>query len=377
MRTVVLLLVALILSGCAAEPAPSESSPEEELPLSATGQREAGTLRFAAADANVTSTFSGEFANPNASCILFVGCEPEELSFDLTQQVPAESPVELSITVDTDSCVNLFLDIQDARIIRQTWQNRQLAALLSRQGSGTVALVVQNCSLTTRDLPEPSDVLVEARSVVRSSVLPAFLPALVRLAPGDVLEAIGPSASDITDLIAVPPGGNPVHGLNATRFEVLPDMPAGDYLVVVKGTDATLRGPNTTLRLAPIEFALGTEHAIPASTGVSWGATVPGLPLYAGLLLGTGRADRVDPNVSYMAEFTLAITQGDVTLGLYGETECVVPCRVNAPTGYSTTSTGTGLLPQGLGRGELTFTVESTMSSGSWAYEYVAYLPDA
>lgn len=381
MRPLVVASVLLVsLAGCAS-PAP-DIADASGTPLSGAaavgGGPAAGAMHFGAADFNETSIYAGDFPLPNA-CTPLQDCPEQVQRFDLTQQVPADAPVELTATVTSDDFLQAYLEVEETSIVRMSSQagaSNQIAATLVRAQAGTVSLVVEHHSNLNGD-PTAASVpfQAEVRSVVRSSIVPALLPVFAHLAPGDRIEAMGAGADDLDDIVVIPPGQDPIHLLKVTSFNVSADLPTGDYLVLVKGADAMLHGPNVTLRPARVERLVGEERAVPSSGGLTWTTSVPGIPLFAGLTISAGSTQGgVQPGFSYLGNFRLAIRQNGQDLQVYATDDCPAVCDFGRPVSISITSTGTSYLPEGMALGDLEFVVEAPNSSGAVAYDVVGYV---
>lgn len=374
----------LLLSGCSSpQDAPADASVvDPDAPF--VSPSEAGAtlprLRFAAADYEQTTTYDGSFEMQG--CIFIQPCDGWQVRFDLTSQVPADAPVELSaaMTVGSSSeCVNSNLEVVDTAIQRLNAQQEQLAATLVRQPSGTVTLVLSACGIETLTPNSPAiPVSAQVRTVVRPDVLPAYMPVALELKPGDRIVAMGASSGDIEDLVVIPPGQAPVHLLDDPSFNVTEGMPAGTYVVLVKGADAMLHGPNVTLTLVPIQHFIGEPRTVTSGQTLSWTTAPPGIAAYAGLVYQTGEPGNAgsDLAINYNGNFRLSILQGGTELAAYDRDSCTGVCNLHM--GGSFTSTGTAWFPEEMGLGDLEFKVEDTMSGGVTAYEVIAYvaLPD-
>lgn len=373
----VLLLATALLAGCADSGRPADApqaqdGPAELQPTEAAGGD--GRLGFGVPDYNQTTLFQASLEPPQP-CI--TSCPDLSQAFDLTPQVPAEAPVELTVTV-SDDCTYAELESDGASFIRYVGTEQGISATLVRGASDTVSLVLGRYALCG-DPTAATPVTAEARSVVRSDVVPAFLPVVLRLAPGDRIRAMGEGSADIKDFIVIPPGQSAIHHLDDPSFNVTADMPTGEYVVMVTGGEAMLHGPSVTLRPARFLHQLGDDRAVTSGQDLAWTASVPGIPAFAVLYLATGESGGLTggTTLSYDSGYTMAIRQAGKDLASDEEDACVLPglpCRMNGPGGQSTRAIGTGLFPEGMGLGDLEFAVTSDAGQGMHAYELVGYI---
>lgn len=375
------LLLTALLAGCADEKPPAATDEPAAFAAPAAGAGWAGTaadqprMRFGAPAFETTVVHDGAFANPDL-CVAAVACDNGQLSFDLAELAPSGAPVELAISVTTEACTDLQLAGEGTSFYRYSNDGQSLSATLLRAADGDLVLTVANCSFVTNaeTVGTATPVSVEVRSAVRPDVVPAQVPMLVDLAPGDRLLAMGP---DVEELIVVPPAEDPVRDATSLAFNVSADGPAGTYVVMVMGGEGMLHGPNVTLRPARVTWALGEPRPIPSGQDLDWGVTVPGIPIAVGLTVSSpqGSILTTSPQPVFMGSYSVRISQADREI-LANDYPCPVPlCSANVSgLGWSRSSTGTGLFPEGLGRGEVAFTVSNTQSSGFSAQETIGYI---
>jgi hypothetical protein len=375
----------LVLSGCASPPDEAEAPAalDPDAPFVPPSQQQEGMmprLRFDADEFEQTANYAGAFPT-SSTCTPFTPCAAQEERIDVTAQVPAGAPVDLTAIVTATDSVYVLLEVEDAAIQRYNshWgsDRAELAATLVRKESGTVTLVVQHGNLfaidpTTTEVPFDAEV----RTAVRPDVLPSHLPVFVALAPGDRIEAMGADADDIDDLMVIPPGMDPVHQMDNLTFVVAPDMPAGDYVVMVAGAQAMLHGPNVTMSPAPIQVLVGEDRPVTSGETLTWTTPIPGIPAYAGVLLVMGESGGLDnTRVSYRSAYTMAIRQGGIDLATEASGECFTPCfDMNGPGGQATDGVYTDFFQEGLRLGELEFEITNDVSQGLHAYEVIGYI---
>lgn len=373
MRLPVVLLVALALAGCASDPAPAaepQASPGDaaagfRLPVDAAAQPR---MRFAGEESSQTVAYQDAWPTPD-TCFPNA-CPEQEVRFDLTDQVPAEAPVDLTAAITTRDNFGAWLEVTDGSVVRLSQDEHGVAATLVRKPAGEVTLVVFHGSVLSAE-PGATTVPVtaEVTTVVRPDTVPAFLPMLIDLAVGDQLLAMGP---DVEELVVVPPGQDPVHLLDGFGFNVSASMPAGTYLVMVKGGEGMLHGPNATLRPAYVTWAAGEPHALPSGQDVAWTTSVPGVPIAVGISIFSEPGGA--PGVNYLGAFSMHASQRGTELVLM-ETNCPAVCNLGvSPFGYSSSSSGSSLLPEGMVRGDIDVVVTNSMSAGYYAQDWVAYV---
>ena len=275
-----------LLAGCASpaeQTATQVSDALEDAGDAPASTTRIGQLRFPGEETNSTATFSGEFPTPNLCAE--AECPESTLRFDLTPQVPAGVPVEVSATLDSDACLDARFELAQASLLRST---DGLAALLVRQEGGSVTLVVRDCSVFAGGLTDTTvPVEGEARTVSRPDLLPVFVPVAVDLQAGDRVEAKG---EDLSDFVVVPPGLPPLHLADEPSFVVADGLPAGRYVLVAMGSGTVeLRGADRLLRPLEVKLALGEERDVASGQDLSWDFALPGVPLYIGLAVYTSQ----------------------------------------------------------------------------------------
>ena len=216
----------VVLSGCASPPedADAPTTLDPDAPFVPPSQQEDGMMprmRFDAAEFDQTANYPGSFP-VSSTCTPFTPCDAQMERIDVTAQVPAGAPVELTAIVTATDSVYVSIEVEGGAIQRQTSQwgsdRAELAATLVREEAGTVTLVVEHGNLFVID-PTAGEVPFDAevRTAVRPDVLPPYLPVFVTLAPGDRIQAMGADADDIDDFMVIPPGW-----IRSTRWTTSP-----------------------------------------------------------------------------------------------------------------------------------------------------------
>lgn len=383
MRPFWISLVALaLLAGCTEAPPAAEN---ESLSTTATGtggaeafqqlgQDNLPALRFEVGEYNATRTVEGSFPTPNTCFIQ--DCPEQALTFDLTADVPANAPVDLTLTVDSASCVNAMLTVEDSGSTRQFYASGLdgLALRLVRTAAGVVTLALSQCSILAGNLGDTTvPVSAELRVVVRPTVLPSYVPIALDLVAGDRLLGMG---EDLEDLVIVPPGRDPIHLLGPFTFNVTDDLPAGRYVVLAKGGgEAMLHG---TAQGGMEALIVKSQTTAPRAivSGQEWieEIALTGIPLYAGVMMNTQRNAEVSSAGAFMGDYAVTFRQDGTDLESYSETGCAVSCTGFTVLGYSSRSFPLGYLPEGLRPGSLSISITNQASNAYEASTYVGYV---
>lgn len=316
-------VVSFLLAGCAAgEPGPAQT-PQEDGPGPAAQVAAATTMRFGSGDREGNLSFEATFSSLDACFVTCTGTAVQE--FDLTPIVPAAAPVELAVVVsgvDAGMAASLVLDEASAARQATTHQGDliQLAATLVRDADGAVAIELMHI-LPLSPSPEPVQVTIDARSVVRADQLPPRVPADVRLQGGDSLSFTGPN---VTQALLLGPNGYALRSHPDALNLTLPDTaPSGTYTLVVEGGNAVVSGPNTTLSARRTQAVYG-EFA-PVAMGGDTRIELPlaVTPLRVGIVLRSDE-DSASP-MPWMGEHTASMTAPDGARVAEGENPCGTP----------------------------------------------------
>lgn len=375
------LVAVALLAGCTEAPPAAENESASSDPASAeavgqafgSGASQLPALRFTAGDYNSTAVYTGNFPNPN-TCIVDY-CDEQTLTFDLTTQVPAQAPVDLTVTFDGNNCISALLHVEDEGVEREIHAgelNGDLAGRLVRSTAGTVTLILRNCSMFAGDLGATSNpVTAEVRTVVRADLLPAYAPVSLEMAPGDRIMAMG---SDLEDLVIFPPGGNPIHLLEKFDFTVEADMPSGRYVVVAVGQgDAMLHGTVGPLTALAVRVENGEPTDVVSGQPLTFEVPTQGVPLYAGLVLRSSPVAGEAAIMSFLGDHEVVFALDGTEIARAGQSGCVTTCGM-AIVGVNSWSYGIGYLPETLKPGTLQMTLTNTASNSFEAYPYMGYV---
>lgn len=288
MRTALLAVVALLLSGCASA-APSAGDPAVDDAIAAADPFAAppAPLRFAIGDYEGSLAGDATFSIA-AQCFFECTAGGEEV-VDLTSIVPAEAPVELVVTVQQ---ANAQLEFVDAYAIGSgadgfgefDGQATNFAAIVIRGDSGKVLLRIYNpggFGFPPNTAPTAS---YEAQSVVRSERLVANVPAAVQMRPGEVLNLTGDA---VEEAILIAPDGALTRDATAP-FSLQANGTAGAYTVLMLGTDSTyVYGPGTTMAAKRVERVEGDPEPLASGSATTFTFTAQTRPLMVGLEIGS------------------------------------------------------------------------------------------
>lgn len=330
-------------------------------------------LSFAAGEHDETVTFDGTFASPDP-CFLpgpgQDGCTG--LEFDLTPQVPADAPVSITPAITSNNCVDARVRITEGDSVTEFYIGNTDTAFtqrIVRTEAGTVTLVLHNCNFLSTETGATVPVQAQVRTTVRPDVMAPGLPVTVQLAAGDRLLAMG---DGLEEFVVYPPRMDPVTVGDPFQFNVTPDLPAGQYLLFARGgTEFMVHGSAATPLVAlPLQYAYGEPRPVPSGQDLTWDVDVPGVPLAIGILL----ASEGSPTGGYIESYTLTASQDGEAVFTLEESGCTPMCLITPPTAYSTRGYGSGFLPEGIGRGPLTFLLSTSQSMGYTVEETVVWV---
>jgi hypothetical protein len=334
-------------------------------------------MRFAGGDREATLPVQVDFGPADACFLQDLGvCPQARKTVDLTPVIPADAPVELSITLKGNGNYNFDFATTDATLLRSD-ENYQsgtilLDATLVRSGSGTVTLVVDFEFASVDAAAQGAGLKGTAHSVARADVVPPFVPVAVDLRPNDTLATFGGS---VQQLVVFPPGGLPALRDLTVPFNVtIPaDAPAGTYLVMVAGDDATtLFGPDAPLKAHLLAFVQGPPTDLAPNGETAWDFTLDGQPVEAGVLIESKDAAPGvgGPVLLGSHSVTLTSPQNVDVLGGAGGSTCLATCGFTA-LGRESWAYGSPFLEEHLVPGAYHATVKADASQGlagsTWA----------
>ena len=144
---------------------------------------------------------------------------------------------------------------------------------------------------------------------------------------------------------------------------------------MVKGADTSLLGPNTTLDPVRIQVQEGDAQAVASDQTTEWDVSVPGLPVWVSMTIGSSREAA---EVSYSGRYALAVLQGTTILYEEVNDSCPAVCSFGlGALGYWTASSGSAFFGNDMQRGDLTFRVEAGPTMNVQATGRVGYIADA
>lgn len=366
MWKVALVLVALMLAGCASDPAPADdAAPTTAGSASAAPFLAAPEpLRFAAGNYEGNMTGEATFSITDQA---IVGVSPGVVTFDLSDIIPADAPVELVVNVEGARADLEFIDASSIGGDNEfNGQGTNFAALVVRGSTGQVLLHIYNpggFSIPPQTNPTAS---FAAQSVIRPDVVSPYMPVALQLAVGQSVNVTG---TDIDEVLILSPTGTFVRD-QAEPFEFTANDTAGTYVVVVSGDDAVrLYGPNTTLVAKRIASLEEEPRPLTSGTATTWTFDAPSRPLLVGVELST------IPNAGFfgvgsaMTQYELSVTAPGNVGVLQASDTCTPLCSFGL-VGFSFFTFTTDYLDEGLVAGTYDVSVTYTgnnMQASSWA----------
>ena len=376
------LVAALVLSGCASNDPPTADSLVDGQPgVPGTGTTvvdEPVRLRFASGD--YEGMAAGE-ASWGPADVCFPTCPASALkTFDLTAIIPADAPVELTVTIDGTAFGTL--EGTDASVLQQdsgdeddgTGENdfsNVLSALVVRAESGTVTLTLRSFSFPPD--PQGNSATWEARSAIRADVLVPFVPALLTLSPGQQLNLTSPN---VEEAILIAPDGR-VERVQSAPFVVTANA-TGPHVLLMLGEDVSqVLGPNgTVLRAKRIAHQMGEPHALTTGQEATWSFDAPGIPVYAGIEISTVNNAGFFGVGSTIQSYAATLTSPNNVVVLDESGDCSGPnggCGGFSLIGGFSMGFGTDFLDEYLVPGSYTAAV-TVQGNNLQATEFVAYI---
>lgn len=333
-------------------------------------------LQFGVPAGELTLSQEGTFAL-GANCMPFgsaVPCTAESV-IDLTPIIPYEVPVQVSLKLTDDAgpgafvSMNVRLEQASISSYQSTGEDDDLVVVVVLMAGGKVEAVVTQFFPSFLP-PAETKFTLEARSVVRPTVFPTYLPIALQLAPGDLLRAEG---DKLDDFVVIPPGGRAIHHLGPHEYNA---TSPGRHIVVALGQgDINLRGPaSTVLRPLLIQFAEGAPHAVSAAQpDASWGFNIEGVPLIVGLVIETQEAAAGLGVLSFHGDYEVAITYGGAKVLTATESGCTPSCEFTFIGDFRGTSYGT-YLDERFGPGDYEATVHFDTAASIQVREVYGYV---
>jgi hypothetical protein len=389
MRPLTLLAAATVLvallAGCSSKPeAPDASLPTPSGGGPGDGSAPAGNatraqMEFRGGFQETEVAVSESFA-PTEACTL---SECPRRSVDLTPLVPPDVPVELSVSLSVDGDLFAFLETsEDVSIVQSSSESSgeeiSLDALLVRSPSGTVTLVLMAEFFAFESLPEGASATGTAHTVVRSSVVPAYVPVSVQLGPGETVNATG---DGLEQFVAFAPDGVIVRDVTEPFGVTLPaTAAAGSYTLFAVADEAVrLFGPPGRPLAAQRLLHMQTD-AVPLQSGApaTWEAAVPGLPVWIGVVL---ESSEVVPGCCSAGSYTgphevRLVGPGNVDV-ILEQNDCLLPaleCPMALVFSYYAYWYGSGFLSEQLVPGAYTATVTADQAVHAQAYTTAVYI---
>lgn len=388
MRLLPLLAFALLLmAGCSSKPsAPAAAAPQPagggDGGAPQPGNDTLYLLQFAGGYREAELPVAVTFAQTDTCLFLGRSVCPEK-SVDLTPIVPPGVPVELSVTLAVNSNFNAYITGDDAVSIVQYSSDYgsgtiSIDVLLIRGGEGAVALTVQPVFPSADGAAAGPSATGTAHSVVRASVVPAYVPVAVELNPGETVNATG---DGLEQLVAYPPGGGPpVRDLTAPfGFQVPASGPAGTYILFATADEAVRLmgpGPNRTLSAHRLVYLQTDPVDLVSGQEATWDMAIPGLPVEAGVVLES--KDTVPDCCSagsFVGSRAVSLTAPGNVQVIMDHYDCmlVVACSMTL-LGNTSEWYGAPFLDEHLVPGTYTASVKADQTNASQAFSWALYI---
>lgn len=269
-----LIVVALLVAGCADETPTAAPDAPSGAPAAAPFLAKQAPMQFASGAFEDNMTGEATYSITDQAIL---GVNDGEVIFDLTPIIPAEAPVEMTITLDA----NANLEFIEATATGDTSFGTDFAFIVVRAPAGQVLLHVYNPGGFFPPNPAPTATF-NARAVVRPDAVNPGIPVIVKLGGSDVVNVTG---EDIDQVLVLDPQGT-VQRIEAAPFMVAANGTAGDYTLLVMGEQPVqLLGPDTTLRAKRLVVLEEAPHALTSGAETTWSVAIEGRPLAAVLVL--------------------------------------------------------------------------------------------
>jgi hypothetical protein len=373
MRSVLVVVLFLLLAGCASPKEPTDSTDGGKNPAAAALASPAPVpLRFAAGNFEALNTFKKTFQPTDICTFQCNGAGIQRI--DLTPFIPANAPVEISVTTTSDGSVDARLDYKDAQPVRQSRTGGQggadvISALVTRADSGAVELILQR-EFGFRGAT-PVDANVEVRSVVRADVLAAGVPAAVNLAPGAVINFTG---EDVDQAVLLLPNGEILRDVVAPFSFTVPNGTSGESVLMVVGGDANVVGPNVTMTAKRVAMTVGSLHPVQNGAPTKWDFSTEKTPLLVGVAFA--RTQGVSfISVAALGPYSIKVTAPGNVPVIERSSNCNGIPLSCANTLFFAGSTSPAFSSQFLGEylkaGTYSVEIAAQQATGYSAYEYV------
>lgn len=375
MRKALVLVAALLLSGCASEePSSGATTVAGEMPgATAPFLAPPTPLRFASGDYNGTMHGDSTFSITQQCIFLDGACEGGEEVFDLSEIVPAGAPVELVVDVHGARASMEFIDasyIGEADAEFQG-QGTSFANIVVRGESGKVLLHVYNPGGFGFP-PNPSPTAsFDANSVVRSDRLVADVPASLKMSPG---QSVNLTSEDVEAAVFISPDGT-VERRSVAPFTFTANGTAGMYTLLMVGQGSTaVTGPKTDMVARRTTLAFGEVQQLASGQEHTWSFTPEGLPLMVGVDLHSAQAAGFFGVGTVVTDYAVTLTGPGGVAFIDEASSCGGPCTFSLVGGRSTFGFSSEYLDERLTPGSFDVAVTYTgnnMQATSWSLSIV------
>lgn len=256
-----------------------------------------------------------------------LGINPGEVVFDLTSIIPAEAPVEMTITLDA----NANLEFIDATATGDTDFGTDFAFIVVRAPTGQVLLHVYNPGGFFPPNPAPTATF-NARAVVRPDFVNPGIPVVVALGAADTVNVTG---EGIDQLLVLDPHGN-AQRITTAPYSMSTNGTAGEYTLLVSGEQPVqFQGPDAPLRAKRLVTVVEEPHALTSGTETTWSVAIAGRPLVAELVLEQVQTTPFFGVATLVTAYEVQVLAPDQTPVIAAQHACQPMCGLSVLGGMS------------------------------------------
>lgn len=340
MRVAWVAVLALFMSGCAGSAPPAADASDAPAGVAPTLAAVPVPLRFASGD---FESLYGDEATFAATDICNPQCSGNAVQMiDLTDAIPAEAPVELSVSVRHDGSIRASLVFEDADPVQIDQpnsgggfggggSNTQISALVTRAPAGTVQLRLTH----QMSFPPKADAVtatIEVRSVVRADTLVSSMPTKVTLDPGAILNFTN---GDLDRVAMFLDDGTVLYDVDGPFTLTVPETARGPVTIMVVGGSTQVEGPNTTMTARRVEVVPGDSKDIANGGETAMSLTAAKPPLLVGVSISRKPTYEFVSAAPILGTYTVTITTPNNVVVLDETASCDLPVCEFSPFAFS------------------------------------------